>query len=116
MTDIVIFKKFLKKIYQMAVRCELVLTSARLRRADKLTPELKEINKKQFERRAERAFAAKPLGESPLSSCVGVIHNLILFSMGLFFLLKAVRPAFHCLRQRFAKFRIYCHIFCLCVR
>ena len=31
----------------MADRRELVLTSARLRRADKLTPELKEINIKK---------------------------------------------------------------------
>ncbi len=66
----------------MAVRCELVLTSARLRRADKLTPKLKEINiKKLFERRAERAFAAEPLGEPPFTTLGGIIQILVFFSV-----------------------------------
>ena len=66
----------------MADRRELVLTSARLRRADKLTPKLKEIKiKKKFERRAERAFAAEPLGESPFSTLGGVIQIVTCFNL-----------------------------------
>ncbi len=70
----------------MADRRELVLTSARLRRADKLTPEQKEINQKSnLKRRAKRAFAAEPLGESPLSTLGRRYSNISLFILLLSF-------------------------------
>lgn len=52
--------------FNLADRRELVLTSARLRRADKLTPELKEINiKSNIETPRERGICAKPLANRP---------------------------------------------------
>ena len=48
------------------------------------------IKTQEMKRRAERAFAAKPLGESPLSVAWRRYHlTLCFFSIGLFFFVSA---------------------------
>ena len=65
-------RKYSSILIKMAVMRELVLTSARLRRADKLTQQKNKSTKKTYLKADEEgAFAAKPLDSTALYDAIG---------------------------------------------